>query len=78
MAESRMSVLGAGRLRAECLGLEQDGREQNIREPETAGKRKRRTAGKRCVFCGRKRESFTGSFTARRCFSGRKDLRERE
>lgn len=50
MAESRMSVLGAGRLRAECLGLEQDGREQNIREPETAGKRKRRTAGKRCVF----------------------------
>lgn len=49
-----MSRLGAGRQRAEYLGTgngrEQEGREPNIREPETAGKRKRRTAGKRCVF----------------------------
>ena len=40
------------------------------------GKGAQRESG--AFFCGRKRESFTGSFTARRCFSGRKDLRERE
>jgi len=53
-------------------------------ESRISGNRKRQEKGKGAqresgaFFCGRKRESFTGSFTARRCFSGWKDLRERE